>query len=242
MKNLIDYINDSVNETIYTPYVYEDNKLHRLNEANLHQLLDKHSKNGYIIISPCRNGDDFGLDHTNPKDLKKLQEINNKRVKEFISVLKKTDWSYMPVYGGFIENKDKENETVVYEKSFMIFNYDKKGNIGNLKTLFDFGVEMSQKFNQDSFLYYEPNKKPAYYTKTGELEFEVGDKTKFNDFAEEYFTDLHKNTQNYKGDAAKATRFTFTECYVNPKPYCVNERLMRDKAGEIFLGKNFKEC
>lgn len=238
MKKLVNCINEIIDGPVYTPYVYEYNKLDRLDEANLHQLLDKHSKNGYIIISPCRNGKDFGLDITDPKDLKKLQEINNKRVKEFIGIIKKSNWSYMPVYGGFIENKGKENETVVYEKSFMIFNYDKKGTPGDLNELFDFGVEMSQKFNQDSFLYYEPNKKPAYYTKTGELVFDVGNKTKFNDFAEEYFTDLHKNTQNYKGDAGKATRFTFTECYVNPKPYCVNERLMRDKAGEIFLGKN----
>ena len=62
-------------------------------------------------------------------------------------------------------------------------------------------------------------------------EFEI------DDYSQEYFTDLYKNTHNYKGSAGKDTRFTFTECYVNPKPYNVNGRFMRDMAGEIFLGK-----
>lgn len=235
MKNLIDYIND---DTVYTPYVYEGHQLQPLNEANLGQLLDRHSKNGYIIVSPCRGAEDFGLDANDPKDIKKLQAINNRRIKEFINIIKTSPWSYMPVYGGFIENKGKDDETVVYERSFMIFNYDKKGNPGNLNDLFDFGVEMSKKYNQDSFLYHEPGKQPAYYDKQGTLDMTVGDKMKFNDYAETYFTDLHKNTHKYSGPAGKATRFTFTECYVNPKPQVVCTRHMRDHAGEIFLGKN----
>ena len=70
----------------------------------------------------------------------------------------------MPVYGGFIENKGKENETVVYEKSFMIFNYDKKGNPNKLDDLFNFGVELSEKINQDSFLYHIMNMERNQHT------------------------------------------------------------------------------
>ena len=168
MKNLIDYID------IYTPYVFEGKYLKSLNESNIHKLLDKHTQNGYIIISPCRGGEDFDLNISNTNDLKELQTINNKRIKDFIQILKRSNWSYMPVYGGFIENKGEENETTVYEKSFMIFNYDKKGNIGSLNELFDFGVEMSKKFNQDSFLYHAPGETPKYFDKNGELSFEIG--------------------------------------------------------------------
>ena len=231
MKELKDYID------LYTPYIFEGKYLKSLNESNIHKLLDKHTQNGYIIISPCRGGEDFDLDVSNTNDLKELQTINNKRIKDFIQILKKSNWSYMPVYGGFIENKGEENETTVYEKSFMIFNYDKKGNIGSLNELFDFGVEMSKKFNQDSFLYHSPGETPKYFDKNGELSFEIGGNLKFGDYSQTYFTDLYKNTHKYKGKAGKETRFTFTECYVNPKPYSVNSRLMRDVAGEIFLGK-----
>ena len=201
---------------VYTPFVYEDRKLEPFNEA-LYQLLDKHSENGYIIVSLCNDEDDC--------------------VRKLITILKKSPWSYMPVYGGFIENKGKENETVVYEKSFMIFNYDKKGNPNKLDDLFNFGVELSKKFNQDSFLYHEPGKKPTYY-KYGKHISVFSDKMKFNDYAEMYFTDLHQNTHEYSGIPAKVTRFKFIGCYANPKPQVVCTRFMRDKAGEIFLGKN----
>lgn len=201
---------------VYTPFVYEDRKLEPFNEA-LYQLLDKHSENGYIIVSLCNDEDDC--------------------VRKLITILKKSPWSYMPVYGGFIENKGKENETVVYEKSFMIFNYDKKGNPNKLYDLFNFGVELSKKFNQDSFLYHEPGKKPTYY-KYGKHISVFSDKMKFNDYAEMYFTGLHQNTHEYSGIPAKVTRFKFIGCYANPKPQVVCTRFMRDKAGEIFLRKN----
>lgn len=201
---------------VYTPFVYEDRKLEPFNEA-LYQLLDKHSENGYIIVSLCNDEDDC--------------------IRKLITILKKSPWSYMPVYGGFIENKGKENETVVYEKGFMIFNYDKKGNPNKLDDLFNFGVELSEKINQDSFLYHEHGKKPTYY-KYGKHISVFSDKMKFKDYAEMYFTALHKNTHEYSGIAAKVTRFKFIGCYANPKPQVVCTRFMRDKAGEIFLGKN----
>ena len=201
---------------VYTPFVYEDRKLEPFNEA-LYQLLDKHSENGYIIVSLCNDEDDC--------------------VRKLITIFKKSPWSYMPVYGGFIENKGKVNETVVYEKSFMIFNYDKKGNPNKLDDLFNFGVELSKKFNQDSFLYHEPGKTPTYYTYGKHISV-FSDKMKFNDYAETYFTGLHQNTHEYSGIPAKVTRFKFIGCYANPKPQVVFTRHIRDLAGEIFLGKN----
>jgi hypothetical protein len=216
MKNSPDYINETNCDSVYTPFVYEDCKLEPVNEA-LYQLLDKHSENGYIIVSLCNDEDDC--------------------VRKLITILKKSPWSYMPVYGGFIENKGEENETVVYEKSFMIFNYDKKGSPNKLDDLFNFGVELSKKFNLDSFLYHEPGKKPTYY-KYGKHISVFSDKMKFNDYAEMYFTGLHQNTHEYSGIPAKVTRFKFIGCYANPKPQVVCTRFMRDKAGEIFLGKN----
>lgn len=216
MKNSPDYINETNCDSVYTPFVYEDRKLEPFNEV-LHQLLDKHSENGYIIVSLCNDEDDC--------------------IRKLITILKKSPWSYMPVYGGFIENKGEENETVVYEKSFMIFNYDKKGSPNKLDDLFNFGVELSKKFNLDSFLYHEPGKKPTYY-KYGKHISVFSDKMKFNDYAEMYFTGLHQNTHEYSGIPAKVTRFKFIGCYANPKPQVVCTRFMRDKAGEIFLGKN----
>lgn len=238
MKKLIDYINERNNFlTEYRPHTFNNSNLINVNESNARKLLNKHSKNGFIIVSPCRGFGDFNLDFTIKKDQDKLNEINNKRIREMISLIKKSNYSYIPVYGGFIENIGTEEEEQVYERSFIVFNYNKKGEVGNLDDLKEFGIELSQKFNQDSFLYMEPGQKPKYITKYGEVEFECGEKLEFNDFAKEYFTDLHKNTNKYIGKDGRSTRFTFTECYVNPSPQCYSERISRSFNNEIFLTK-----
>jgi hypothetical protein len=232
MKDLKNFLTD------YRPHTCNETRMVSINEANAKQLIDKHSKNGFIIVSPCRGYEEFNLDGTDSNDRQKLNEINNKRVKQMISLIKKSGYSYTPVYGGFIENKGTDQEETVYEKSFIIFNYNKKGESGDLQELFNFGVELSKEFNQDSFLYKAPNENPKYFTKDGELDFDLGNKTSFNDFSEEYFTDLHKNTNKYSGESGrKPTRITFTESYINPAPQGYSERHVRYLNGEIFLSK-----
>ena len=86
-----------------------------LNELNAKSLIDKHSKEGYVIVSPCKGAEFFGIDKENKQ---KLAELNKDRIKEFINILKSTGFSYTPVYGGFIENKDTDAEESVYERSF----------------------------------------------------------------------------------------------------------------------------
>lgn len=232
MKDLKNFLNDYRNGTT------NNARLVSINEANAKQLIDKHSKNGFIIVSPCRGYGEFNLDENNPKDIQKLNEINNSRIKKIITLIKKSGYSYTPVYGGFIENVGTEKEETVYEKSFIIFNYNKKGEIRDLQDLYNFGVELSKEFNQDNFLYKAPNETPKYIKKDGSIDFDLGGKPTFNDFSAEYFTDLHKNTNKYSNDSGrKPTRFTFTESYINPAPQGYGERHVRYLNNEIFLSK-----
>lgn len=208
-----------------------------LNEVNAKSLIDRHTADGYVIISPCRGFEDFGLDETNPQDKQKLAEINNQRVKELVDILKKTDFSYTPTYGGFIENQGTPNEENVYERSFVVYNHHKDGSVGDFEELRQFALDMAKKYNQDSVLIQAPNDKPKYITKDGEVDWEFNGDVAFNDVQQKYFTDLHKNTHK-GGDISgrKPTRFSFLESYINPKPQCYGERFRRDKNGEIFLG------
>ena len=65
---------------------------------------------------------------------------------------------------------------------------------------------------------------------------EFSGNTSFNDFSQEYFTDLHKNTDKYaKDNNRKPTRFSYVESYINPAPQCYSERHIRSLNGEIFL-------
>lgn len=79
--------------------------------------------------------------------------------------------------------------------------------------------------------------------KNGQMDKDyTGGTQTFNDYQEEYFTDLHKyHTRNR--EHSKLTRVSFksvTEsyvyAYVNPAPQCYPERYLRDDNGEIFIG------
>ena len=209
-----------------------------LNEINAKSLIDRHTKDGYVIISPCRGGADFGIDTNNPKDKEKLASINNERIKELIELIKDSGFSYTPVYGGFIENVGTPQEENVYERSFVVYPFDRKGVLQDFADLKDFAIAMANRFNQDSVLVCEPNGTPAYINKSGEVDFELGNNVEFNDLSQTYFTDLHKNTDKFGNISnRKSTRFSFTECYINPAPQCYSERYSRDMSGEIFLSK-----
>jgi hypothetical protein len=206
-----------------------------LNELNAKSLINRHTKDGYVIVSPCRGADDFGLDKNNPTDVQKLSNINKQRIREFIDILKQSGFSYTPVYGGFIENKGEENEEHVYERSFVIYPYDKNGNLREFNELYDFALEMCRKYNQDSVLVAKPNETPKYITKDNNVDMEFSGDVTFNDVSQEYFTDLHKNTNKYDMTNRKPTRFTFEGCYLNPSPQCYSERHVRYLMGEKFL-------
>lgn len=206
-----------------------------LNEVNARSLIDRHTADGYVIISPCRGGADFGLDPNDPRQRERLAGINHKRVKEFVDILKQTDFSYTPVYGGFIENKGKENEENVDERSFVVYNHHKDGSVGDFGELRQFALDMARKYNQDSVLIQEPNGKPQYVKQNGEVDFGFDGDIAFNDLSQEYFTDLHKNSHKTMGDDSSPTRFSFLESYINPAPQCYGERVSRARNGEIFL-------
>ena len=149
--------------------------------------------------------------------------------------MKQTDFSYTPVYGGFIENKGKENEENVYKRSFVVYNHHKDGSVGDFGELRQFALDMVRKYNQDSVLIQEPNGKPQYVKQKGEVDFGFDGDIAFNDLSQEYFTDLHKNSHKTMGDDSSPTRFSFLESYINPAPQCYGERVSRARNGEIFL-------
>lgn len=205
-----------------------------LNELNAKSLIDKHSKNGYVIVSPCRGYNDFGLNPNTDKE--KLANINNKRIKDLIDLIKQSGFSYTPVYGGFIENQGEENEESVYERSFIIYPFTKKGELKDFNILYNFAIEMAKMFNQDSVLIKAPNTNAKYVKQNGETDFEFGDNISFNDLSQTYFTDLHKNTNKFNNiEKRTPTRFSFTECYINPSPQSLNESHTRWLNNEIFI-------
>lgn len=210
--------------------------LQSISENNVRRMIDTHSESGYIVISPCRGGGDFGIDTASSKGASdKLAEINSERFREMIGLIKKSPYSYTPTYGGFIENQGTDMEENVYERSCIIYNKDRNGNTMDFAGLYEFGLDLCRRYNQDSFLVQEPGKKPRYVTQDGDTDFEFDGEKTFYDLSQTYFTDLHKNTDKF-GDISnrKPTRFSFLEAYVNPKPQCYSESHARWASGEVF--------
>ena len=182
-----------------------------INENRAKQKLDRYSCYGFIVIG---YGDsDFD------------------RIKEMISTIKSRKYSYIPIYGSFNENIGEEYETQTFEKSLVIFNYNNKQHceVGEFSKLIQFAIDLAQQFNQDSFLYCEPEKNPKYVKTDGTIITEYENGTAFNDLTKEYWIDLHRNR------CGELTQSTFTGCYINPAPQCYGERHVRYLTGEIFV-------
>jgi hypothetical protein len=195
----------------FSPATCNGAPLVNINENRTKQLLDRYSCYGFIVIG--YGNSDFD------------------KIKEIISTVKSQKYSYMPIYGSFNENLGEERETQTFEKSFVIFNYDNKQHceVGEFSKLIQFAIDLAQQFNQDSFLYCEPNKNLKYVKTDGTTIAEYETDTPFNDLTKEYWTDLHQNSHQ------QPTQSTFTGCYINPAPQCYSERHVRYLTGEIFI-------
>lgn len=212
-----------------------------LEKSNAKRLIDKHTKDGYAILSASRGFSDFGLDDTNINDIRKHNEFNNQRTKSLIKDIEDKGFSYTPLYGGFIENQGADNEEEVYEQSVIVYPYicDKETHkcVYAFDELYQFALEMCAKHNQDSVLIKAPNKNPQYINQNGEIEMTFTGKPIFNDISQRYFSDLHKNTNKKINNNTRPTRFTFTESYISQIPQSYSESHIRYLNGEKFLTK-----
>ena len=198
----------------------------KINEVTVDRVLNKHGKNGMVIISANRSDLDG--------------ETNNINTRELIRDIRSTGFSYFPVYGGY---HGTNNIIDSFEPSFVVTNFSKTGEIGDeedFQRLFDFAIEMCGKFNQDSVLVKAPNEVPHYYNRNGEItDSESTGKVIKNDPNQEFFTSLIKTDKLDREHPERSKRFTydisFDECYCNPNPCTLNERIRRRRSGEILL-------
>lgn len=190
----------------------------------------KHAEKGYCIVSACR-GD-------------KTHAENNARTKQLAADIKSAGYSYMPVYGGYVEDDNGE----VLEASFVIFNYDNHGNSGDFEELKSFAISMCGKYNQDSVLVCEPNGVPTYYDRTGNIVSDPehsSSNVKVNDRSEPYFTELKNKRHRFTydigfPDSDDSLTSSLAEIlsgydYLRCRPMSYGERHRRWSYGEVFV-------
>ena len=129
------------------------NETANLTETNVERMLSKHKDAGYIVLSAYRNSNTEQENNIATKQLKK--DINN------------SGFSFIPVWGAYAEapEGDGEKPPVQTEKSFIITNFPKGSSTPNETTdeLFEVGKDLTNKYNQDSFLYV-PSEGSKLYT------------------------------------------------------------------------------
>ena len=195
-----------------------DVNLIKINESTLNRIIGTHNKNGYIIISAYR-GD------------RKPSENRQKHL-ELMDDIKNNGFSFIKVFGGFIENVGTDDEVLVREPSLVVPNYPigKTKPYEDTEKLFNMGVELCNKYNQDSFLYKDIDSKPKYIDKNGNVDMEFDGDYIINK-PEQYFTSISKNNNG---------RFTFTEAYVVEPPQTLNGRHTKLlKFGESFVSNDY---
>jgi len=126
----------------------------RLGEGRtLDLILNLHGVNGYVSISALRSEKDGETNEGNTKSL--LQQI------------RRSGFSFFPIYvSGF--PSPESSECRVYEPSFIVFNYDRHGNVQNFKSLYKLALNWCSCFGQQSVLIKAPNEVPSYVNSNGQ--------------------------------------------------------------------------
>lgn len=210
-------------------YIINDNNRYQvLTDETLNRILSKHSITGYCIVSACRN--DIKID-----GITKLKEM-----------IIESNFSFLPVFGGYKERKisldNSGNEIIsyetVFEKSFIIFNFNRAGQELSFNTLIKKCIEFGKYFNQDTILIKAPNEVPYYFDiieNKKSYEFTAdSSKWKINDVTQEYFTALKKWDENSMTQG-KPQRFTFENLYIEDSPSTVMNKSLKYYTGELFI-------
>ena len=233
IKNLMHRIGENVdNRTIFKELYNIDNEypLQKLNEETLSRIINKHGTDGYIIVSANRSG--------------QPNEINNKNTRNLIIDLKNSHYGYFPVYGGY---HGTDGIVDSYEPSFIVFNHKKgSGELGDFSDLKLLAIQLCGKYNQDSVLIKEPNERPYYVNRNGDIVGKAtSDDVDLNNPKNEYYTSLIKTNNLDYDNPDRLKRFSFPmefECYMNPCADTLNElRRRKEGFGEIVYNFGNKE-
>ena len=211
-----------------------------LTEASLARVLDKYFDIGFMVITADRTCEAEKGSACNEEEIAWATDINKANEMGLKKDLAAAGFGYVPTYGGFRERvvdaetgEEKLIDNPEPEMSFIV-PAQKRGSkgqgVGDAADLKQLGMELSAKYNQDSFLFKPPASEDgsAYWiTRSGKEEMSFDDVVA-NDLEQIYFTKLRK----------KPGRFSLTEdqrfaLYIPKSPKSASEA--RQRYGEIFI-------
>lgn len=186
------------------------NKPVRIDEVTLDRIINKYGNNGLIYISANRSD--------------QPEERNVTKTKELLSDIKNSGYSYLPTYG---RHRGKDGVEDDYEPSFVVFNYTNNGESKDFVELKNLAIYLCEKYEQDSVLVKEPSKAPVWLDGNGEKTNSRVTKEGFEVFYNNHLKDIDFIGERHTYD------ISFGECYVNPMPQQLVERMRRK--GEVMI-------
>lgn len=280
VERIITKRNKDIKEDSRIYEIYQRHLIRPINESGINRMLS-HGKYGFVVISANRSTievdwnpsidltEEFSkwceMNHVNFDDMseeqkrqakqdaeqKFLKERNKKADSDLISDIKSKGYAYSVVYGGYHNKEATAKDS--FEPSYLVYNHAKgNGDFLNWDDLFDFAVDMCNKYQQDSVYVQAPNEAPRFVNGSGQtVSANSSLNFKINRPEEEYFTTTKRKkrtTNDYKktngtGYAfqTEPQRFTadvqfesiYRFCAQGPSTY--PERMRRGQRGEIFL-------
>lgn len=219
-----------------------------LSESSLNQMM-QHGKTGMIIISSqvsqidrtdpelsLRNefeaateGIEYDSDGQFDAEQEWLRRRNAIADKELKRDIMKSGFSFTPVFGGY----QGEEAGASYEPSYVVYCYDKEGQLRDFQELEALALKWCKKYKQESVYVQRPGQPPIYLDYNGnQVNSKSSQNFKFNRDKETYFT-------TNKRDKTNPQRFTadivFENMYIQLRPGDYNENMRRRKSGEYIL-------
>jgi len=238
MKQIIDNWKKFLNESERCEQILVECQV--LTEATLARVLDKYFDLGFMVITADRTCEAEKGSPCSEEELATQKATNKQNEENLKADLATGGFGFVPTYGGFRERvvdpetgEEKLLDNPEQELSFIV-PAQKRGSkgqeAGDAEDLKNLGMELSAKYNQDSFLYKPPSSEDsaAYWiTRSGKVEMTF-ENVAANDLEQIYFTKLRK----------KPGRFSLTEnqqfaLYVPKTPRSPAEA--RKRFGEIFI-------
>ena len=194
-----------------------NNKRVQLTELGISRFLDKHIKNGYVVVPASRSEQTSEMDDSAYADLKKS--------------VKSRGLSFVPVICGYTETREEGGEQItVEEKSLIIPPARRNGEVVSLDDLRKIGQELAAEYHQDSFLFNDGN--IAYeIAQDGTTLNDFGDDVKVNNLAQLLFTRLNRR----KNETGKRCSYSENKLYFYGKSNSYFHNLGRYTEGEIEL-------
>jgi len=220
-------------------------KYHVLSETAFSRIVTDYGKKGYIIITSDRSCEAEKGQNCSEEEVIDQDKVNAENMKQLQSEIRSAGYGYLPALGGYKEDlidpetkkpaRDEEGEIIKVdterpENSIIVMARPEKGR--DHEELKQYGMELTDKYSQDSFFYKPPNNEDegAYWiTSDGTIDMSF-EKFTANDLKQEFYTQMSRGPRHRFTAIDENREMVFR---VRTSPTSTAEA--RRRYGEIFL-------